>query len=53
LRELAAALKGGPEPRVVAADGAAAVYLAEAARESMATGLVVDMSVFDPAGVAE
>jgi predicted dehydrogenase len=52
LRELAAALNGGPAPRVVAADGAAAVYLAEAARESMATGLVIDMTSFDPAGVA-
>jgi myo-inositol 2-dehydrogenase/D-chiro-inositol 1-dehydrogenase len=48
LRELSAALKGGAEPRVVAADGAAAVYLAEAARESMATGLTVDMTVFNP-----
>jgi predicted dehydrogenase len=53
LRELAAALKGGGEPRVVAADGAAAVYLAEAARESMATGRTVDMTTFDPAGVAK
>ncbi|MEV8378085.1 Gfo/Idh/MocA family oxidoreductase [Kribbella sp. NPDC056861] len=52
LRELAAALKSGIEPRVVAADGAAAVYLAEAARESMATGRSVDMTTFDPAGVA-
>lgn len=48
LRELAKALRGGPEPRVVAKDGAAAVYLAEAARESMATGRVIDMSTFDP-----
>lgn len=53
LRELAAALKGGEEPRVVAADGAAAVYLAEAARESMATGRTVDMLTFDPAGAAK
>jgi myo-inositol 2-dehydrogenase/D-chiro-inositol 1-dehydrogenase len=48
LRELAAALRGGPEPRVVAADGAAAVYLAEAARESMATGRTIDMTDFIP-----
>jgi myo-inositol 2-dehydrogenase/D-chiro-inositol 1-dehydrogenase len=53
LRELAAALTGGPEPRVVAADGAAAVYLAEAARESMATGRTIDMTAFDPAGDAK
>ena len=51
LRELAVALRGGPEPRVVAQDGAAAVYLAEAARESMATGRVVDMTTFDPLNV--
>jgi len=52
LRELAAALKGGPEPRVNAADGAAAVYLAEAARESMATGRTIDMVTFIPSGVS-
>jgi myo-inositol 2-dehydrogenase/D-chiro-inositol 1-dehydrogenase len=52
LRDLAAALTTGVEPRVVAADGAAAVYLAEAARESMATGRTVDMTTFDPAGAA-
>jgi myo-inositol 2-dehydrogenase/D-chiro-inositol 1-dehydrogenase len=63
LRELAAALRGGPAPRVVAADGAAAVYLAEAARESMASGLAIDMTGlipspphrpdrFDPSGVS-
>ncbi len=50
LRELAVALRGGPEPRVVAADGASAVYLAEAARESMATGRAIDMTTFDPTG---
>lgn len=44
LRELAGALRGGAEPRVVASDGAAAVYLAEAARESMATGRAIDMT---------
>lgn len=48
LRELAKALRGGSEPRVVAQDGAAAVYLAEAARESMTTGRVIDMTTFDP-----
>ncbi|ONI72423.1 oxidoreductase [Kribbella sp. ALI-6-A] len=52
LRELALALRGGPEPRVTAADGAAAVYLAEAARASMETGRAIDMLSFDPAGVA-
>jgi predicted dehydrogenase len=48
LRELAGALRGGPEPRVLAEDGIAAVYLAEAARESMATGRTVDMNTFSP-----
>ncbi|MFG1816730.1 Gfo/Idh/MocA family protein [Kribbella sp. NPDC049174] len=52
LRELALALRGGPEPRVLAADGAAAVYLAEAARASMETGQVIDMKTFDPTGAA-
>jgi predicted dehydrogenase len=52
LRELTRALRGGPEPRVVAADGAAAVYLAEAARASMETGQVIDMRTFDPTGAA-
>ncbi|WP_433160334.1 Gfo/Idh/MocA family protein [Kribbella sp. CA-247076] len=52
LRELAVALRGGPEPRVQAADGAAAVYLAEAARASMETGRVIDMKSFDPTGAA-
>ena len=52
LRELTHALRGGPEPRVVAADGAAAVYLAEAARASMETGQVIDMRTFDPTGAA-
>ncbi|WP_328992313.1 Gfo/Idh/MocA family oxidoreductase [Kribbella sp. NBC_01245] len=46
LREFAQALRGGPPPRVTAEDGAAAVYLAEAARESMATGQAVSMSAF-------
>ncbi|MEV6281093.1 Gfo/Idh/MocA family oxidoreductase [Kribbella sp. NPDC051770] len=52
LREFAVALRGGAEPRVDAADGAAAVYLAEAARASMETGRTIDMKSFDPAGVA-
>jgi myo-inositol 2-dehydrogenase/D-chiro-inositol 1-dehydrogenase len=52
LRELAGALRGGDEPRVVAADGIAAVYLAEAARESMATGRAVDMTTFTPGASA-
>ncbi|GAB2667535.1 Gfo/Idh/MocA family protein [Kribbella swartbergensis] len=52
LREFAVALRGGPEPRVAAADGAAAVYLAEAARASMETGRVIDMKSFDPTGAA-
>jgi predicted dehydrogenase len=50
LREFALSLRGGPEPRVLAADGAAAVYLAEAARASMETGRVIDMVTFDPTG---
>jgi predicted dehydrogenase len=50
LRELAIALRGGAEPRVLAKDGAAAVYLAEAARASMETGRVIDMLTFDPTG---
>ncbi len=52
LRELAGALRGGSAPRVVAADGAAAVYLAEAARESMVSGLAIDMTTFSPVGVS-
>ena len=52
LREFAVALRGGSEPRVVAPDGAAAVYLAEAARASMETGRVIDMLTFDPTGAA-
>lgn len=51
LRELAIALRGGPEPRVLASDGATAVYLAEAARASMETGRVVDMKTFVSTGV--
>jgi len=51
LRELATALRGGPEPRVVGADGAAAVYLAEAARASMESGKTIDMKSFTSSGV--
>ena len=43
LREFTRALDGGPEPRVTASDGVAAVLLAEAARESMETGRPVEM----------
>lgn len=47
IREFAQAFRGGSEPRVNSEDGATAVYLAQAAQESIATGMVVDMSVFD------
>ncbi|GAA1572460.1 Gfo/Idh/MocA family oxidoreductase [Kribbella hippodromi] len=50
LRELAIALRGGPEPRVLASDGAAAVYLAEAARASMESGQPIDMKTFVSTG---
>nr|WP_272954706.1 Gfo/Idh/MocA family oxidoreductase [Kribbella sandramycini] len=50
LRELAIGLRGGPEPRVVGADGAAAVYLAEAARASMESGQTIDMKSFTSSG---
>ncbi len=50
LRELARGLRGVEEPRVLAADGATAVYLAEAARASMETGQVVDMKTFVSTG---
>jgi myo-inositol 2-dehydrogenase/D-chiro-inositol 1-dehydrogenase len=50
LRELAAGLQGGDEPRVLASDGASAVYLAEAARASMETGKVIDMKTFVSTG---
>jgi len=41
IREFAAAFTGGPAPRVDASDGVAAVRLAAAARQSVATGLAV------------
>jgi myo-inositol 2-dehydrogenase/D-chiro-inositol 1-dehydrogenase len=50
LRELAIGLRGGPEPRVLASDGATAVYLAEAARASMESGQSVDMKTFVSTG---
>ncbi|HWD77830.1 MAG TPA: Gfo/Idh/MocA family oxidoreductase [Kribbella sp.] len=50
LRELAIGLRGGPEPRVLAADGATAVYLAEAARASMESGQPIDMKSFVSTG---
>ncbi len=43
LREFSRALAGGPEPRVTATDGVAAVLLAQAARESMETGRAIAM----------
>ncbi|MGN6743807.1 MAG: Gfo/Idh/MocA family protein [Amnibacterium sp.] len=43
LREFLAAMQGGPAPRVTAADGAAAVALANAALKSLATGQPVDL----------
>lgn len=46
LREFSEAFRGGPPPRVDAEDGAIAVFLAEAAQESLATGRVVSMSEF-------
>jgi len=42
IREFAAAFAGGPPPRVSIDDGVLAVALAEAARESIATGKPVD-----------
>ncbi|TDO46597.1 myo-inositol 2-dehydrogenase/D-chiro-inositol 1-dehydrogenase [Kribbella sp. VKM Ac-2571] len=50
LRELAIGLRGGPEPRVLASDGATAVYLAEAARASMESGQPIDMKTFVSTG---
>jgi myo-inositol 2-dehydrogenase/D-chiro-inositol 1-dehydrogenase len=50
LRELAVGLRGGPEPRVLASDGATAVYLAEAARASMESGQPIDMKTFVSSG---
>jgi myo-inositol 2-dehydrogenase/D-chiro-inositol 1-dehydrogenase len=50
LRELAVGLRGGPDPRVLASDGATAVYLAEAARASMESGQPIDMKTFVSSG---
>jgi predicted dehydrogenase len=44
IREFAAAFQGGPAPRVSAHDGVAAVRIAEAARQSAATGRAVEVS---------
>ena len=44
LREFYAAINGGPEPRVTAADGLEAVRLAEAANLSLRTGSAVQVS---------
>lgn len=44
IREIAEAFCGGPAPRVDAADGLAAVAIAEAARRSSATGEVVEVA---------
>lgn len=43
LREFAAAIEGGPPPRVTAEDGLAAVRIAAAARESAATDRAVEL----------
>lgn len=44
LREIHAALTGGPEPRVTAADGVVALQIAEAAAESVRTGQPVSLA---------
>lgn len=44
LREFLAAFRGGPQPRVTAADGLEAVRLADAARRSLALGEVVTLA---------
>lgn len=45
IREFHAAFLGGPEPRVTAADGLAAIQIAEAAAESARTGAAVELEV--------
>jgi predicted dehydrogenase len=50
IREFALAFQGGPTPRVRLEDGVIAVALAEAARESIATGEPVD---FDTSAVVD
>jgi myo-inositol 2-dehydrogenase/D-chiro-inositol 1-dehydrogenase len=50
LREFAICLRGGPEARVLAGDGATAVYLAQAARASMESGQPIDMKTFVATG---
>jgi myo-inositol 2-dehydrogenase/D-chiro-inositol 1-dehydrogenase len=46
LREFVDAIQGGPTPRVTAADGVAAVALANAARRSLETGQPVELPSF-------
>ncbi|MFI2370831.1 Gfo/Idh/MocA family protein [Streptomyces sp. NPDC018833] len=48
IREFAAACQGGPDPRVSALDGVAAVRIAAAARQSAATGLAVAVDEAHP-----
>ncbi len=43
LREFLAAFRGGPQPRITAADGLEAVRLADAARRSLALGEVITL----------
>lgn len=45
LREFLPAIEGGPEPRVTAEDGAAAVAISLAAIESAETGRAVELPV--------
>ena len=49
--EFARAFAGGPEPRVSAADGIRAVMLAEAAAESIRTGVAIDVDLAAAAAV--
>jgi myo-inositol 2-dehydrogenase/D-chiro-inositol 1-dehydrogenase len=50
LREFVDAIQGGPMPRVSAADGVAAVALANAARRSLETGQPVELPSFSRVG---
>ncbi|WP_425838861.1 Gfo/Idh/MocA family protein [Streptomyces fractus] len=51
LREFAAAVQGGPPPRVTAHDGVEAVRIACAAAESARTGAPVELKVTEEAGL--
>ncbi|MFI6879873.1 Gfo/Idh/MocA family protein [Streptomyces sp. NPDC050400] len=51
LREFAAAIEGGPVPRVSARDGVEAVRIAAAAAESARTGEPVEIKVTEEAGL--